>query len=176
MPQQLPVSFYHTSEQAAYLLVLHKSLYLFGSPLVYPIEVCASRTQTLKTDYCVTNVWNVIITRCACRLYLSRRILQYHTDACYHNRALCPAIRENQSTLEFLPSGKKGWGYNMIPKKIYCFLFFLEGIVPAKTVLCVTQLHGRLLKTIIRHGGENYNPQMCLLKSRGSSDRGAEHG
>lgn len=49
-------AFYRTFEQAAYLLVLHKSLYLVGSSLASPIEVSASGTQTLKTDYCVTNV------------------------------------------------------------------------------------------------------------------------
>lgn len=48
--------FYHSFKQAAYLLFLYKSLYLFGSALVYSTEVSASRTQTLKTDYCVTNV------------------------------------------------------------------------------------------------------------------------
>ena len=48
--------FYHSFKQFAYLPVPSKSLYLFGRSVVYSIQGSASRTQTLKTDYCITNV------------------------------------------------------------------------------------------------------------------------
>lgn len=47
---------YHSFKQFAYLLVPNKSLYLFGSSVVSSIGGPASRIQTLKTDYCITNV------------------------------------------------------------------------------------------------------------------------
>lgn len=43
-------------KSSVYWLFLYKSLYLFGSSVFYSTEVSASRTQTLKTDYCITSI------------------------------------------------------------------------------------------------------------------------
>lgn len=111
-------AFYRTFEQAAYLLVLHKSLYLVGSSLASPIEVRASGTQTLKTDYCVTNVWNVIITRCACRLYLRRRIFavshrcmltQQSSVSCHGRESERPPVSATWQGIAGAPAARQHW-------------------------------------------------------------------
>lgn len=123
-------AFYHTFEQAAYLLVLHKSLYLVGSSLACPIEVCASRTQTLKTDYCVTNVWNVIITRCACRLYLRRRIfaVSHRCMLSQQSSVSCHQRESERPPVSAIWQGKAG----RTNTTATFYFYFLEGIAPAR--------------------------------------------
>lgn len=102
-------AFYRTIEQAAYLLVLRKSLYLLGSSLGPPnrslrqrdtdIKDRLLRNQCLKCDY---------DQMCMQIVSASGGFSQYHTDACYHNSAARAAIGGNQSALHFrLPSGAR---------------------------------------------------------------------